>query len=335
MHLPSGKPASGFRRLGGACARFFTGAGLPVFLLTVTVLYEAFLLAVLFAPAGSGPWSRFAVDFKVWCFSYDPRTGGMAWALVWIMLLEPVFITGLVLLVWRRGLGALLTLQGWWRQRGAVFAAGAVAAAAFGGLYIYGLADASEADLPPFPGERIRTALEPPAFELTDQAGQTVRLADLRGRVVLVTGIYALCSLSCPEILLELRNLLDGLPPEAREHLSILALSLNPEYDSPLLRARIVSAYNFTHPEFRYLNDEPEAMREILARLQFAHLFNPRTGVIDHANLFILIDADGRIAYRFTLNARTGHWLREAVLQLTAEASGTLPGFETALRGEP
>src|SRR5690554_2367118 len=98
-------------------SQFMTGGGLPVFLVTVTLLYEAFLLAVLFAPDGSGPWSGFAVEFKVWCFNYDPRTGGMEWAAVWMMLLEPLFITGMMLLIWRKGLPALFSFSGWFAYR--------------------------------------------------------------------------------------------------------------------------------------------------------------------------------------------------------------------------
>ena len=62
--------------------------------------------------------------------------------------------------------------------------------------------------MPPFPGERIRTAVIPQAFQLTDQAGRACSLEDLRGRVVLVTGIYAMCATSCPEILIETRKLI-------------------------------------------------------------------------------------------------------------------------------
>ena len=54
---------------------FFTGAGLPVFLLTAMVVYEGFLLAIVFAPGSAGVWSGFAIEFKQWCFRYDPRTG--------------------------------------------------------------------------------------------------------------------------------------------------------------------------------------------------------------------------------------------------------------------
>jgi cytochrome oxidase Cu insertion factor (SCO1/SenC/PrrC family) len=103
---------------------------------------------------------------------------------------------------------------------------------------------------------------------------------------------------------------------------SVLALSLNPEYDTTDLMAAVASGYGFKHPEFRYLNGAPAAMHPLLEQFQFARVRNPATGVIEHANLLMLIDPDGLIAYRFNLNPRHQAWLREAILALSVEARG-------------
>ncbi len=304
-------------------SQFMTGGGLPVFLVTVTLLYEAFLLAVLFAPDGSGPWSGFAVEFKVWCFNYDPRTGGMEWAAVWMMLLEPLFITGMMLLIWRKGLPALFSFSGWFAYRKTVGAGVATAIAALGALYVLGLPGEEPETALPFPGERIRTRLTPPPFALNDQMGNPVVLEDMRGQVVLITGVYGHCTTACPQILIELRTLLDDLPAGVSEQLSVIALSLNPEKDTRELMQAVASAYNFEYPGFRFINGDPEVMRPLLSRYHFSATPNPKTGQIDHANLFILIDAEGYIAYRFNLDPRHAPWLREAVISLTVEAEST------------
>jgi protein SCO1/2 len=159
--------------------RFFLGAGLPVFLLAALAVYEAALLGLLFAPPGAGWLGAWREEFKIWCFNYDPRTGGMEWAAVGMMLLEPLFVV--------------------------------TVAAAFASVAAVGGTGADDAP-PPFPGERIRTRLPAPGFHLTDQTGRDCALEELRGRIVLVTGVYALCSTTCPEILIETRRLLDSLP---------------------------------------------------------------------------------------------------------------------------
>jgi protein SCO1/2 len=300
--------------------RFFLGAGLPVFLLAAVLVYEAFLLALVFAPEGEGWWGAFAREFRIWCFSYDPRTGGMEWSAVGMMVLEPLFVVIVAIVLWRHALGTLRSvavLLSHWPP--AVAGMGAAAAAAllllsFGGVN-------TEQVLPPFPGERIRTQLIPPAFRLTDQTGRECRLEDLRGRVVLITGIYAMCATSCPQILIETRKVIESLPPESRDRLSVVALSLNPEYDTSELMAGLAAGYGFAYPEFRYLNGDPALMHDLLEQLQFARVRNPENGLIDHANLFILLDAHGAIAYRFNLIPRHQAWLREGIVSLTAEAA--------------
>lgn len=320
MRYPPSNTRDRWHKILTAARTFMTGAGLPAFLLTITVLYEAFLLAVLFAPEGSGPWSRFAVEFKIWCFDYNPTTGGMEWAAVWIMFLEPLFVTGMVLLIWRSGLGTLLRFGGWLRHWRSVSAGAVVAVTVLTGMVSYGLSVEDENLTWPFPGERIRTQIEPPQFELTDHMGNPVNLEDLRGRTVLITGVYAHCTASCPMILLETRDLVNALPQEALDQLTILAMSLDPEGDETEVMNSVADAYNFTYPEFRYVNGDPEKMKRVLRSFQFSPIRNEETGVIDHANLFILVDADGYIAYRFNLNERHASWLRKATLQLTTEA---------------
>lgn len=313
----------GRRGLAGTCGRFFTGAGFPAFILAATLLYEAFLGAVMLVPDGAGPFGAFAREFKVWCFDYDPRTGGMAWAAVWVMLLEPLFIAGLVAGLWRQAIRVLVTRAGILAHARAALAGLGAAALAIGGMFVVGGGSDADEPVPPFPGERIRTAIAPPDFSLSDQHGAAFGLGDARGRVVLMTGIYAYCSTSCPEILQEIQALQATLPAEVRERLSVVALSLSPEYDSDIMRQRIAEGYAQEYPHFRYLNGEPETMHDILTRLGFARVRDPRTGVITHTNLFILVDAQGRIAYRLSLDERLRPWLREAVHALAAEAAGS------------
>lgn len=309
------------RETAAAVGRFVTGMGLPLLLLTITVIYQVFLFAVLITPADSGPWAQFATDFKLWCFRYDPRTESVRWAAVVIMFLEPLFITAIVVFMWRgvlRGALSLKVLASQWRT---ITAGALVAALIIGGMFAGSAAEQRDVAELPFPGERIRTRIEPPAFALYDHRGNPVALEELRGTAVLITGVYARCSISCPHILIETRTLLNDLPQKAIDNLSIVALSLNPENEDTELMSAVASTYNLPYPTFRYLNGDPETMAELLKRFQFSPRMNPETGVIDHANLFILIDGDGYIAYRFNLDPRHTSWLRQAVLELTSEAA--------------
>lgn len=305
-----------------AARRFFTGPGLLVFLSSSLLAYEAFLLITIFGPTGDGPIGSFVRDFQLWCYRGDPRTGGVSWAAVSIMLLEPLFVVIVALLIWRDAGKSLLKLKTWWRHRRAAWTGLGLVAAAVAGLVWYAAIDSRAAQvLPPFPGDRIRVQLPVPDTSLVDQKGAAFRFADLHGKVVLVTGVYAACSTACPEIFKELRAVLGELPAAERTHLSVVALSLNPEYETAEIMDAMATAQGLSYPEFRYTNaTNPAAMRDVLTRLQFSATRDPETGIIDHANLFQLIDADGHVAFRFTLDPRHRAWLREGLLHLLREA---------------
>ncbi len=312
---------------GSAAGRFLTGPGLLVFLLTALAGYEAFLLVTIFGPTEGGWLGDFVRDFQLWCYRSDPRTGGISWLAVSVMMAEPVFVVGVAALLWRQMFLQLRSPRVWFTHVRAVGAAVALVAGCAGGLVYYARVDAARAlILPPFPGERIRVHLALPATPLVDQKGAAFHFADLRGRVVLITGVYAACTTACPEIFLEVKKLLDELPAGERAGLSVVALSLNPEYETAALMDAVAGGRGFTHPEFRYVNgQQPAEMHDLLTRLQFSATRNPSTGVIDHANLFLLVDRANHIAYRFTLDPRHRAWLRTGLRQLLREAHADAP----------
>lgn len=325
MLAPAHSPASPPRGRASAVARagqFFTGAGLMVFLVTALAAYEAFLFFTILWPLESGWLGGFVRDFQLWCYNLDPRTGGMSWTAVSVMLIEPLFVVGVAVVLWRSTLLQLRHAHTWRRHAGAAIAALLVIAGAIAGLVAYAQAEVRATEtLPPFPGERIRVALEIPDVPLIDQKGTPFRFSDLHGEVVLVTGIYAACTTACPEIIKETRALLADLPANERAGVRVVALTLNPEYETAELMDLMAQSQGFTHPEFRYVNTErPVDMLALLSRLQFSRVRNPETGVIEHVNLFLLVDRRGQIAYRFTLEPRHRAWLCAALSSLLAES---------------
>ena len=298
---------------------FFDGPGFPAFVFAALLVYEIFIGLILATPPGATGWGRFVQDFRIWCFNYDPHSGYLEWASVGVMLAEPLSVALIVGVIWRQALKDFRHAATWratWPQwTGGVLLTVIVSA----GLVLYGQPE--EEKLLPFPGERIRTHLTTPAFTLIDQRGARVSLADYRGRPVLITGIYALCTTSCPQILQQVKRTLAGLSPDARRDVAVLAISLNPEYDTAELMGAIADGYGFDYPQFRYVNGDVPLVNTVLERLQFARIRNQVTRQIEHANLFVLVDRRGEIAYRFGLNPRHEPWLHAALEQLAAEAS--------------
>jgi protein SCO1 len=80
-------------------------------------------------------------------------------------------------------------------------------------------------------------------------------------------------------------------------------------------------AYGMSAPQFNFLNGDPDEVNRVLDRLQVARMANEKTGEIDHANLFFLIDRSGTIAYRFNLSERHEEWLVQALRSLVEETA--------------
>ena len=74
----------------------------------------------------------------------------------------------------------------------------------------------------PFPADRLRTQLPAPHVALTDHEGRPVSLDELRGRVVVLTGVYATCGFTCPMILGQAKRAVAALSPDERAEVTVL-----------------------------------------------------------------------------------------------------------------
>ncbi len=301
-----------------ALHRVFASWRFPAFALSLLLLYKLLLLVVLMLPVDRTALGQFAEEFKTWCFGYDPATGRMQPMYVAMMLTEPVALAAVLLVVWFRELKHV-----WSAPRVAVPYAAAALAVVLAGAVTFGTlgsggARAEAAELP-FPAERLRTAYLPPALKLVDHEGRETTLEQHRGRVVILTGIYATCGMTCPMILAQAKRALSALPQASREAVSVLAITLDPERDTPETLAAMARAQGVAAPSFRLLSGEPAHVNAVLDALDIARSRDPESGIISHANLFLLVDRGGRIAFRFSLGERQEQWLIKGLEHLLAD----------------
>ena len=85
------------------------------------------------------------------------------------------------------------------------------------------------APLLPFPGEAIRTSFQAPRFELTNHLGESLSNEDLRGRVYMMTSVYAHCPAACPMILAQAKRAVASLSEAEQESFSLVAVTMDPE----------------------------------------------------------------------------------------------------------
>ena len=306
--------AHGSRAFDGAQRLFGTG-GFPLFSLCFLFFYEVLLIGLLLAPGGQSGLGAFADDFRVWCFGYDPATGHLRWSLVLGMMGPPIMLGALLALVWWGPLReALVRPVALLRHASA---AAALVAAVAAGFVLLG-AEPVQGELP-FPAEALRTAHKAPELRLTNQRGEVVDLASLRGRVVLLTAVYASCPHTCPLILAQAKRAIGALTAGEREHLRIVAVTLDPSNDTPQVLADLASRHGFDAPLYNLVTGDPAEVEGVLDSMAIARQRDPQTGVIDHANLFLLLDRDGKIAYRLTIGDRQERWLASALRVLLKE----------------
>jgi protein SCO1 len=84
-----------------------------------------------------------------------------------------------------------------------------------------------------------------PAFAGHNHLGQPVRLADYRGKAVLLTFIYDHCPDVCPLIMGNLHSALEQLGPKARD-VQVIAVSVDPRGDTRRTVTRFLSDHEMT-----------------------------------------------------------------------------------------
>lgn len=294
---------------------FMTGGGFPVFTLSLLLSWLIFLIVMLLTPVRATGFGAFAADFRIWCFGFDQATGHTEWAYVTAMITPLFLMGGFIAMFWWAPLRTSLA-----RPRSIalhVVTAAILVAGASTGLALSGEKPAT-GELP-FPAEALRTSYRAPEVMLTNQVGESIDLAALQGKVVVLTAIYASCPHTCPALLSQAKGAIAELAPEEREDLRLLAVTLDPENDSAETLAALAENHGMQVPLYNLLSGAPPNVESVLDRMEVARERDPESGVINHANLFLLIDREGRVAYRLGLGERQQRWLESAIRVLLKE----------------
>lgn len=295
--------------------RFFASWRFPAFVVSLLLSFDVLLLLVLLLPAPRG-LEAFAEEFKVWCFGYDPKTKGFELTYIGMMLGEPFGLSCVISLVWWKPLKTVFRE----RPRALVpyVLTALTAVVAFQVAFFATRGEARAAELA-FPAKSLRTQIPAPVVALTDQNGESFSLEEQRGRVVLVTGVYASCGLTCPMIMGQAKRAIAALTPPERRDVVVAAVTLDPEHDDRDRLDAMARGQSVPWPTFRLLWGPPAEVNTVLDDFSISRTRDPATGRIDHANLFVLVDRHGKIAYRLTLGAEQERWLVDALRALLAE----------------
>lgn len=141
-----------------------------------------------------------------------------------------------------------------------------------------------------------------PPFELTRANGEIFRLADQRGKIVLLFFGYTSCPDVCPTTMAEMKQVVDALGDRA-DVVRVVFISVDPDRDTP----QKVQAYaNHFNETFIGLSGSMEELQKIwhaygIYRAVIQTDASALGYLVDHTARIMLIDADGnlRLSYGF------------------------------------
>jgi len=133
-------------------------------------------------------------------------------------------------------------------------------------------------------------------YVLTDSQGQAVRLADYRGRPLLISMIFTSCYHVCPAI----TQHLDFAVKAGREALGadsfqVITVGFDTPVDTPEAMRQFARKQGVEDPNWDFLSGSAETMAALVDNVGFVHFPSPRG--FDHINQVTVVDRDG-VIYR-------------------------------------
>lgn len=288
----------------------------PLYMLIFWILSTMLWWGVAFAPFG-GEAPEWLLTTKYACFGTLPN--GLPDASGWLLLtLGPLsFLVGLFV-AWpqeiklgvrqflskRTGMAATLILA-LTLSAEVVLVAREIKV----GLRIsnFDFSNDSQDDLP---NEYPRSQIQASDFSLVDQGGQTLKLSDLKGEVVVLTFAFAHCATVCPTLVYQAKQ---GFLEAALENTRFLVITLDPWRDRPSTLLTLFEKWKMP-PRSHILSGEVKVVTDVISRYGITTSRNLETGDIVHPSMIYVIDQDGKLA--FTFNNAPSRWITQAIRRL-------------------
>lgn len=140
-----------------------------------------------------------------------------------------------------------------------------------------------------------------PSIELTRSNGETFRLSDQRGKIVLLFFGYTSCPDVCPTTMAEMKLVMDALG-DLSSSVQVVFISVDPDRDTP---EKIQQYAEHFHPAFIGLTGTIEELQPVwdsYGVYRAVKETNSAFGyIVDHTARLTLVDADGnlRLSYGF------------------------------------
>lgn len=196
------------------------------------------------------------------------------------------------------------------RVRLALFVTGLLALAAIAGVLLFAVAERTVPASTSFAGAVRPPGIPPTDFGVRDEQGRMLRLADLRGRPVVVTFLYTTCRDTCPLTAQQIRVALDDLGYDV----PVVAVSVDPANDTPR-RARAFAVKQGMQGRMRWALGDAGALQ----RIWNAYGIQPQSTDAEHTASTVLLDKRGVQRVGFATSVLTPEGLAHDIAALRRE----------------
>jgi protein SCO1/2 len=138
-----------------------------------------------------------------------------------------------------------------------------------------------------------------PDFSLASEDGTLVSLHELQGKAIVLAFLYTQCPDLCPLTAEKMREAYGQLSADERSHVALLAISVDPDRDTPEARAAFIRAHRL-QGTLRYLNGEIGELYAVWRGYAIGvdpipHDQNAHDYAVDHNAVTYVIDPNGEL----------------------------------------
>ncbi|MEX0685528.1 MAG: SCO family protein [Balneolales bacterium] len=133
--------------------------------------------------------------------------------------------------------------------------------------------------------------------EWTDHRGDVYELNDFKGNPLIVVMFYGNCVDVCPILIQDAWRLFREIDQSNKEHVRVLAVTFDPDNDSPAVLHAYADAQQLNIPGWHFMTGNRSGIRE-LAMMLGVEFRQTGNGNFEHSNLVTVIDTEGVVVER-------------------------------------
>ena len=131
----------------------------------------------------------------------------------------------------------------------------------------------------------------------TNQFGNKVNIAELKGKTQVFSMIFANCTYACPIIANDMRRIEQALSKEELKNIQFTLISIDPERDTPERLKKFASDQNLNLGKWQLLTGTRNDIDDIAALIGFRYK-KENDGSFSHSNIITILNKEGEVIHQ-------------------------------------